>query len=240
MNSILNEATNLRKLGKITEAYQYVESNLSHSQNTPLWVHHPIFWKEMRAGSCVLQKRSQKDIQFLYALWKEPQFIERFNCLAPPLPKDPEDLKKILEKEHYSTIDESKEFHWIVRCKNNHRYGLLSLMDISLTHKKAEVLFGLLPQTPLGIAPTAMYILFKFFFEILNFNKLYTYVAVNNQHSLKGTLHLGFKNEGLLKSEIFDPISKSYVDLIRTGINKQEALLSLQSPLAKRLLSRSI
>lgn len=238
MNPILAEAGRLRKSGRFSEAYQYVKAQVSDSSRIPIWAHHPIFWKEMRAGSCVLQRRSQKDCQFLYSIWEEPGFIEKFNCLAPPLPQDSEELKTILDAEYHSTVDFSKELHWIVGDHRKNQYGLLSLVDISLAHKKAEVLIGVLPRTPAGIAPTAMYILFKFFFQILNFNKLYTYVAASNQHSLKGTLHLGFRREGLLKSEIFNPISGSYVDLIRTGIDKQEALTSLQAPLAKRLLNR--
>lgn len=237
MSQILEFTTRLRKAGKVSEAYQYIQSNISTIHDFPLWVHHPMFWQEIHAGSCVLRKRSQQDASFLCDLWQRPNFIEQFNCLAPPLPKDLDQLRSILDTEYYSTVDVSKELHWIISDAAGSKYGLLSLMDISLNHKKAEVLLGVLPDAPLGLAPTAMYILFKFFFEILKFNKLYTYVAVNNQHSLKGTLHLGFKEEGLLKSEIFSPISKSYVDLIRTGIGRQEALHSLRSPLARRLLS---
>lgn len=238
MSKILEGATRLRRLGKISEAYRYIQNNISLTKDVPLWVHHPMFWQEIHAGSCVLRKRSQQDASFLYALWQEPNFIEQFNCLASSLPKNPDQLKSILDAEYYSTMDVSKEYHWIVSDSDDNKYGLLSLVDISLQHKKAEVLLGVLPDAPLGLAPTAMYTLFKFFFEILKFNKIYTYVAVSNQHSLKGTLHLGFKAEGLLKSEIFSPITNSYVDLIRTGIDRQEALHSLQSPLARRLLSK--
>lgn len=238
MNSILVTATKLRRLGKFFEAYQYIQDNTLVLKSAPAWVHHPMFWQEIHAGSCVLRKRSQQDASFLYALWQKPNFIEQFNCLASSLPENPDQLKSILDAEYYSTIDVSKELHWIVSDSDDNKYGLLSLVDISLQHKKAEVLLGVLPDAPLGLAPTAMYILFKFFFEILKFNKIYTYVAVSNEHSLKGTLHLGFKAEGLLKSEIYSPISNKYVDLIRTGIDRQEALKSLQSRLARRLLSK--
>ena len=238
MSEILNHATKLRRAGKMTEAYHFIRENTSELNDAPLWIHHPMFWQEVHSGSCVLRKRSQQDVLFLYELWQKPNFIEQFNCLARPLPKDPDKLRFILDAEYYSTIDLSKELHWIVSDSYGNKYGLLSLMDISLNHKKAEVLLGVLPDAPLGLAPTSMYMLFKFFFEILKFNKLYTYVAETNQHSLKGTLHLGFKAEGLLKSEIFNPISKKFVDLVRTGINRQEALDILQTPLARRLLSK--
>lgn len=50
------------------------------------------------------------------------------------------------------------------------------------------------------------------------FNKLYASVFANNPHSLKGTLHLGFKQEGLLLRHTLDPTSQTHMDVIQTGL----------------------
>ena len=55
------------------------------------------------------------------------------------------------------------------------------------------------------------------------FNKLYASVFTDNPHSLKGTLHLGFKQEGLLRRHTLDPTSQTHMDVTQTGLLAQNA-----------------
>jgi diamine N-acetyltransferase len=52
----------------------------------------------------------------------------------------------------------------------------------------------------------------------MGFHKLYSFVYENNPHSLKGTLHLGFKQEGFLREHVLDPATGQFVNLIQTGL----------------------
>lgn len=95
-------------------------------------------------------------------------------------------------------------------------------------------MLGILPNSPKGLSIAAMLIIFQFYFKGMKFNKLYAYIYDNNLHSLKSTLHLGFKEEGCLRKHVFDPKLNKYVDLIQTSILAEDAF----NPMAKRLMQR--
>ena len=62
----------------------------------------------------------------------------------------------------------------------------------------------------------------------------------DNPHSLKGTLHPGFKQEGLLRRHTIDPASQTYVDVIQTGLLAEEAFFPSNIRLMKKLLETPI
>ena len=63
-----------------------------------------------------------------------------------------------------------------------------------------------------------MLTLFQFYFKAINFNKLTALMFEENALAVKGAKHIGFKEEGRLKKHVFDPSSKTYVDLIQLGL----------------------
>ena len=70
----------------------------------------------------------------------------------------------------------------------------------------------------------------------MGFHKLYSFIYEDNPHSLKGTLHLGFKQEGLLREHILDPATRQFVNLIQTGLLSSEVDSSANLRLMERLL----
>ena len=82
-----------------------------------------------------------------------------------------------------------------------------------------------------------MLILFQFYFKAMKFNKLYSFVYEDNPHSLKGTLHLGFKVEGRLRKHALDPKSGNHLDLIQTGLLAEDAFTPQTERLMRRLLT---
>ena len=98
------------------------------------------------------------------------------------------------------------------------------------------MLIGVLPDAPFGSATAAMLMLFNIYFKANQFNKLYSLVFADNPHSLKGTLHLGFKQEGLLRRHTLDPTSQTHRDVIQTGLLAQDAFSPSNIRLMKKLL----
>lgn len=186
----------------------------------------------------LLTLRDGHDAAFVRRLWADTSFMRSFHRLAPPLPKEDAELVRIMNLECSNSIRQSRAVHWVVRSPDRQPWGLLSLTDISLQHKRAEVLLGVLPGAPFGLATAAMLLLFHLYFRVNQFNKLYTLVFADNPHSLKGTLHLGFQQEGLLKRHTFDPHSQTYVDVIQTGIHAQQAFCARNIRLMKKLLDQ--
>ena len=190
----------------------------------------------LRSRSCVLTRRNANDAAFMRMLWADPVFMRSFHRLAPPLPVADQELQRILNVEFQNPVAKSRAMHWTVRDPSGRPWGLLSLTDISLLHKRAEVLLGVLPGAPFGLATAAMLMLFHFYFTTNKFNKLYSMVFADNPYSLKGTLHLGFKQEGLLRRHTLDPASQTCVDVIQTGLLAEDAFSPSNIRLMKKLL----
>jgi RimJ/RimL family protein N-acetyltransferase len=216
---VINDSRLLRLNGHIQASFELVETKLGHAEQYShlIWQHQPIFWSNISAGVCLLTRRCANDSNFIRQLWDNQEFIYSFHRQSSALPLSDKALKDILQNEYAALLDESHALHWIIRSSDGHPWGLLSLTDISRPSKKAEVLLGVLPNAPLGLATAAILVLFQFFFKAMKFNKLYSLVYKDNLRSLKSTLHLGFKIEGDLRQEIIDPKTGNFVDLIRTA-----------------------
>jgi hypothetical protein len=228
----------LRAHHQFKEAHVLVEGS-AQSHGLPqdyVWAHQPILWSDISAGICQLTRRKKEDAEFLMELWRNKDFIHDFHRHAKDLTTDPSLLGLTLEREYTSLLSEINQLHWVVRDRKGQAFGLLSLTNVSISNKSAEVLLGVLPQAPMGLATASMLILFQFFFKAMGFHKLYSFIYEDNPHSLKGTLHLGFKQEGLLREHILDPSTKQFVNLIQTGLLSSEVDSSANLRLMERLL----
>lgn len=237
-SELLAEARRLHKLHQHEAAFDLVKAQLDPDKYSHfLFGNHPIWWSEMSAGICKLSRRTSADLDFIRLVWMKGDFIYRFNRQVNPLPAENDRLARILDNEFSSPISQSQAIHWIVKDKKGKPWGLLSLTEISLAHKRAEVLLGVIDGAPQGLSAAAMLMLFHFYFKGINFNKLTSFVYQDNFHSLKGTLHLGFKEEGRLRRHLIDPRSNDYVDLIQTGLLAEDAFTEKNKRLIKRLLT---
>lgn len=238
LDALLRQTRQLRLEGKFEESYT---AACSFAGATPrigslAWEHHKLFWSDITARNCILSRRGPADLAFLRKAWQDEGFMRQFHRQAPKLPIADQRLTEILKREFVALLRESHALHWIVRDREGRPHGLLSLVDLSLQHRKAEVLLGVLPGAPFGLATSAMLMLFQFYFRVLRFHKLYSLVYPDNPRSLAGTLHLGFRIEGELKEEVFDPHTGRPSDLIRTGLLASDALSPKNDRLMKRLL----
>ena len=237
-SELLTEIRKLHKHHQHEAAFDLVKAQLDPVKYSHfLFGNHPIWWSEMSAGICKLSRRTSADLDFIRLVWMKEDFIYRFNRQVNPLPTENDRLAQILDNEFSAPVSHSHAIHWIVKDKKGNPWGLLSLTEISLAHKRAEVLLGVLEGAPQGLSTAAMLTLFHFYFKGIKFNKMTSFVYEDNSHSLKGTLHLGFKEEGRLRRHLIDPKSNEYVDLIQTGLLFEDAFTEKNKRLAKRLLT---
>jgi RimJ/RimL family protein N-acetyltransferase len=228
----------LRSENRFDEAFELAKHSLAAFPQYRHVVseHNPIFWQNMRAGICDLKRRNSQDIEFVRSLWANEGFIYNFHRLAPLLPEADTKLANILEAEYLSTFSEANAIHWVVRDKHQEPWGLMSLTEVYWAHQRAELLIGVLPNAPLGLATAAMLLLFQFYFKVMNFNKLVSLVYEDNAHSVKGAMHLGFKLEGNLKHHLRDPKTGLFVTIQQLGLFAEDAFSSRNTALGKRLL----
>jgi len=240
--TLLRHTRELRLAGKIDESYRAACAALGGDGRigSLTWQHHTLFWSDITARTCILSRRGPGDLSFLRKVWQDRAFMQQFHRQAAELPPSDERLCDVLRQEFAALLQESKSLHWIVRDRGGCPQGLLSLVDISLQHRKAEVLLGVLPGARFGLATAAMLMLVQFYFKAMRFHKLYSLVYPDNQRSLESTLHLGFRIEGRLKGEVLDPVSGSYCDLIRTGLLAEDAWTPGNLRLMERLLRSAV
>lgn len=184
----------------------------------------------------MLTRRNAPDAAFIRSLWSNKEFIHSFHRLAGKLPDDQQELRNILGKEYVSLISDVNSIHWIVRDSKANPWGILSLTNISIAHERAEVLLGVLPGAPFGLATAAMLLLFKFFFQTMKFQKLFTLTYDDNEGSIAGVLHLGFQLEGRFRNHIKEPTTNQFVDLVQASLLSDEVFSPRNLRLAKRLL----
>jgi len=231
-------ARKARSEGNFEHGFNVIRSQLSHSpeHDALVWQHHPFFWSKINCGNFSLTRRNSSDADFIESLWTDANFRRRFHRQAADLPPRVQ-LEKLLRREFLSLIGESKALHWIVRDKLGLAQGLLSLTDISMQHRRAEVLLGLSPEVPFGTAAAAMLMLFQFYFRAMKFHKLVSMIYTDNYHALKSTVHLGFRIEGTLRGHMLDPRSGHYVDMYQLGLLENEALGIANQKLMRRVLT---
>ncbi|MES2605940.1 MAG: GNAT family protein [Pseudomonadota bacterium] len=230
-------ARQLRAEGKIKESFELLKSSQEKIHDSVLWQHQPLFWADLKAGNCLLTRRRGSDAAFISELWSDAEFVQRFHRMALRIPQQQSELARVLNSEYVSLISDLNSLHWMVKDKQGKAWGILSLTNISLSHKRAEVLLGVKADAPFGLATAAMLVLFRFYFEVLKFHKLYTLTFDDNAHPLRGVLHLGFKEEGRFREHFHDQSTGQFVDMVQAGLLAEEAFSAGNKRLMQRLLN---
>jgi len=195
----------------------------------------------------VLRRASQADACYLAKCYNQIEF-RRLYRLSFTQPFTLEDFERSLANQKPTLLNTIKKIDWIICRKQNKPakllpIGLASLIDINLIHKTAEFQIGIvqIENRSAGVAAEASFLVMEFAFKVLSLHKLYSYVYGFNLHSQKGTLSLGFTQEGLLRKQYWDPIEQKHIDLFFNGFlalefwdNKRIAKLS------SRLVGRDV
>ena len=232
----IRAARELRATGRIRESFEVVQHPLTAAGHSLLlWQHQPFFWEDIKGGNCMLTRRCARDAAFIRALWQDDIFVRQFHRVTTNIPQDLVALGRILDSEYVSLISDLGSLHWTVRDGNGSPFGVLSLTNMSLQHKRAEVLLGVRADAPFGLAPSAMLLLFGFYFRTLKFHKLCTLTFDDNQHSFNGVLHLGFREEGRLREHFFDAATGTFVDMVQAGLLAADAFSANNQRLMRRL-----
>jgi RimJ/RimL family protein N-acetyltransferase len=220
-------------LDKFLEAFELSDAVLARLN----WLNNPVWWSDMKNDRCHLTIRKGSDVEFVRRVWADTEFMHSFHRFAGVLPESDQAVRELLNTEWSSTLNLDPSLHWIIRCPKGDSYGLLSLVDISIPHRRGEVVLGVLPGAPFGLSTAAMLMLFEFYFKKIKFNKMVSNVFEENQRSLKSTKHLGFRVEGKLYNEVMDPKANKFLSMTRLGLLVNDAYCQKNARLAKKLFS---
>ncbi len=234
---LINQVRLLHKERKHQGAFDLLSKHLDGNKyKNVLYENHPIWWSDISTARCILSRRSSIDAPFIRTAWRDKEFLNSFHRYANPLPESDKDLEELLDKEYFSLVSSAKSLHWVIKDSQGTPWGVMSITGIALLHKRGELLVGLVKGAPTRLAAAAMLTLFQFYFKAIHFNKLTALMFEENALAVKGAKHIGFKEEGRLKKHVFDPSSKTYVDLIQLGLLSEDALSEKNKRTMKKLL----
>ena len=224
-------------LSAFGEAYRLTPPNLSalkeHLQAISFSLA-PV-WRDSRHGKRVaLVRMAPKHRDFLMSCRRNTKFQHRYHLFQD---SSNEAIERDLQSTNHSPL-ETKRISWIVE-KDGDPAGLAELVDLNLNNSRAEILVGFPEEQLFGISLEATLLIMEFAFSKIGIHKLISYVYGDNPKSQRNTLHLGFQQEGLLKSHVVDPVSGERLDLYINGCLSTEFFQNKTlMKLASRLLGR--
>lgn len=240
---LLAHLRGLRRSGQLAQAQALLARSLAaQPQDAGLahlaWLHQPFWWAPLQGRQVQLRRRGPADAALLRRCWADAGFMQRFNRQARPLPAGDVELQALLHREHWSLPDETQALHWTVWAGGD-AVGLVSVVDWSWPHRRAEFLMGLAPGCqagPWGAAQAAQ-LIFDFLARQAGLQRLSASFYADNPAALQLALRLGFEHEGVLRGHLRGPDGERH-DLVLTGLLLDDAFFSRQARLRQRLLGQ--
>ncbi len=146
-----------------------------------------------------LRALETSDLDFLFDIENNTNLWQVSNTLTP-FSKDL--LKQYLANAHQD-IYEAKQLRLVIQSKNN-AVGLIDLYDFDPKHKRAGIGIVILEKFQgKGFASSALSILLKYVFNILDLHQVYASITNDNHKSLLLFEKHGFLKVGIKKDWIF-------------------------------------
>lgn len=216
---------------------------------------HPA-WQALQVGHRVqLRVPTQADAPFVARCFQDDAFMALFHPTAPRQ-RSAEAIGRALAAAS-TGMPRFKAQHWVVERitpsasagslpavqATTEPIGLISVVDLVLTHRRAEMLIGM-PHTAhrgVGLATEAALLALDVCFNQVGLNKLTTLVLANNPHSQRSTLALGFEQEGLRKAHFREPGTGEFIDCFENGLTQADFWQNTRlARLSQRLLGRDV
>ncbi len=227
----------LRREGKLDQARLLVQQALAKRPDEWLqqlaWQHEPLWWQPLHAPLCTLVRRNGKHAALLRKLWEDHAFMQRFHRLAAALPADDAALQALLAREQWALPEETRAMHWVIEA-HGIPTGLVSVVDWSVVHRRAEFLIGVLPETSPGVAADATHAVITFLAKSARLEKLTANFYADNPQALRLAEKLGFEREGVLREHLRAQ-DGSRSDLVLTGLLLKPDYLARNARWQRRL-----
>jgi RimJ/RimL family protein N-acetyltransferase len=172
------------------------------------------WWEPVAKGRVVLRIPEPSDADFLSGTFRDEAFMlhyHRFQGASDEAVKDFILRAKLAPRQ-------SRRIDWIILDNSGNRVGLAAIVDIDWGNERGELLVGLPGKRAQTIALKASVAILEFAFERLRLAKMTSYVYADNSEAQANTLHLGFEQEGLLRSHIASTTGR--IDLFVNGMTR--------------------
>lgn len=198
-----------------------------------------VFTAPIAGRRITLVRRSAADLPMIRAAWADRAFMDRFHRFAAALPEDDAVLRATLDREAGATLLDSTSLHWSVVNADGERVGIVSLVDIALRHRRAELIVGIRGQSSF-VTAEAYVLALELAFVTLKLRKLWCKVYDQNEETVGLLRHVGFTQEGLLRDHLRDPRSGTWISLAVLSLLQPEFEGGVAVKLARRWLGRPL
>ncbi len=187
------------------------------------------WWRPLALGGITLRLPAEQDRAFVAACFGNPAFISRYRRFQSAEPAAVSQFLDLARRRPRQT----GRIDWIV-CRGLQPLGLASLSDLDFSHRRGELLVGLLDpdaRSPAGLK--ASLAAMDCAFSVFGLRKLVSHVYGDNPAAQANTLHLGLRQEGLLRAHLLT--GDGPLDLYVNGLLADEFRADAR---LQRLLSR--
>ena len=194
------------------------------------------------------------DFQFLQQCYGNNHFMEQFL----PMGRKSQSNEAILNtlKHNKFPVAQCRAMHRIIKksqaidqgesssqyCENLKPIGLVSLVNIQIAHRRAELLMGFPNESDRQfVSSVVILLIFDFAFNRIGLQKLTSLVLANNTHSQRSTEAIGFLREGFKKKHFRHPKSREWLDCYENGLIEEDFRANpIIARLSERVLKRNI
>lgn len=174
------------------------------------------WWEPCVAGTVSLSLPQAEHQPFLERAFSDRAFMRHFHRFQG---SGPDAVRVFVDRAKLSPLV-TRRIDWVVHRPEGSCIGLAGIVDIDWANRRGELLVGL-PDSP---GPTAALqataCAMRFAFDRFGLEKLVSYVYADNPLAQRNTLHLGFKQEGLLRQHI--ATDEGRLDLFVNGLLRAE------------------
>ncbi len=182
----------------------HAKNLLGNKQRMPDWAANLLaelscqWWLPLEAGGVVLRTPDASDAHFLKATFSDAAFMQHYHRFQGA---SDEAVESFISNARLSPRQAGR-MDWVILDREQERVGLFAFVDIDWRNDRGEILIGLPGDRAPTLALKASVAAMVFAFERLGLQKIVSYVYADNPQAQANTLHLGFVQEGLLRSHI--------------------------------------
>lgn len=228
----------LRRSGRFDAARSLLATALARRDDSALrhlaWQHEPFWWQPLQGRRVQLTRRGPGDLALVRRCWADRDFMRRFNRSAAALPATDDALHEALQRESAAIPGEARALHWTVNAAGR-SWGFVSATEIDLSHRRAELLVGVLPGCSARVSVEASHLALAFLARRAGIERLTAHFYPDNTHAIASARSLGFEVEGVLRGYLREP-DGTRTDLVVAGLQLDEGFFQRSARLRQRLL----
>lgn len=174
------------------------------------------WWVPIEVANLVLRQPQESDASYFANVFRNQEFMMHYHRFQGSSDQAIASFIADANSSPYQT----RRMDWIIFDEKNNRIGLAAIVDIDWGNARGELLIGMPKNKSPTAALKASVGVLDFAFNRFKLGKVVSYVYADNPVAQANTLHLGFLQEGVLRSHI--AVDNGRMDLFVNGMTSAD------------------